>query len=141
LMRGSGSVHVRSELLEPATLSRGQFLKAGAGLVGGIALLGAPTDRGFAAKPSFEPKPIPGGFDSSFAPVPSNPLVHVLPPALGFEMSTITDLHGVVGAAEIRGTARGSDRSTYTFDTDMRFMRGRFLDVDGRLRDAAFVFV
>ena len=52
-----------------------------------------------------DPRPIPGGFDGNFDPVPADPSVHVLPPAVGFEMSTITDFDGVVGAAEIQGTA------------------------------------
>jgi hypothetical protein len=57
------------------------------------------------------PNPIPGGFDANFQPVPNDPLVHVLPPGIGFEMSTITDFNGGVGASEIRGTAHGSDGS------------------------------
>ena len=44
-------------------------------------------------------------------------------------------------AGETRGTARGSDGSTYTFDTDMRFMRGTYVGRDGRTRDGAFGFV
>jgi hypothetical protein len=55
-------------------------------------------------------------------------------------MSTITDFKGVVGAAEIRGTATGGD-VTYDFDADMRFMKGNYITVDGQLRSAAFVFV
>jgi hypothetical protein len=65
----------------------------------------------------------------------------VLPPAVGFEMSTITDFHGVVGAAEIQGTAKGSDGTTYTFDADMRFMQGLYVGMDGRLRRGSFGFV
>ena len=56
-------------------------------------------------------------------------------------LRTIANFNGVVGAAEIRGTAQGSDGSSYSFDTDMRFMHGRYLDTDGRLRDKAFVFI
>jgi hypothetical protein len=87
------------------------------------------------------PKPIPGGFDGSFNPVPINPFVHVLPPAVGFEMATITDFAGVIAAAEIQGTAVGSDGSSYTFDADMRLMRGTYVSTDGKVRDAAFRFV
>src|SRR5437764_12127119 len=67
-----------------------------------------------------DPKPIPGGLTADFMPVPSNPFVHVLPPFPPFEMSTIGDFNGTLGAADIQGTARGSDGTTYTFDTDMR---------------------
>jgi len=87
------------------------------------------------------PRPIPGGFDENFVPVPSDPFIHVLPPGIGFEMSTITDLNGVVGAAEIRGTAHGSDGTSYDFDADMRFMRGTYVGFDGRRHNAAFGFV
>jgi hypothetical protein len=79
--------------------------------------------------------------DGNFQPVPSNPFIHVLPPAVGFEMATITDFNGVVGAAEIQGTAVGSDGSSYAFDTDMRFMQGVFVDDGGRVRRATFGFV
>ena len=72
--------------------------------------------------------------------MPSNPFIHVLPPTVGFDMSTITDFAGVVAAAEIRGRL-GSDGSTYTFDADMRFMKGRYVATDGRQREASFGFV
>jgi hypothetical protein len=88
-----------------------------------------------------EPRPIPGGFDQNFNPVPSDPFIHVLPPAIGFEMSSITDFNGVVGGSETRGTAHGSDGTTYDFDTDMRFMRGVYIGLDGRLRQGAFGFI
>jgi hypothetical protein len=86
------------------------------------------------------PRPIPGGFSDAFVPVPADPFIHVLPPSVGFEMSTITDFNGVVGAAEIRGTAVGGG-VTYDFDVDMRFMKGRYIATDGRLREGAFAFV
>ncbi len=52
----------------------------------------------------------------------------------------ITDFKGVVGAAEIRGTATDGE-VTYDFDADMRFMKGRYITIDGRLHNAAFAFV
>ena len=45
----------------------------------------------------------------NFVPVASDPFIHVLPPFPPFEMSTISDFNGTIGAAEIQGTARGSD--------------------------------
>jgi hypothetical protein len=121
--------------------SRRQLFKVGTGVVGGVALGGFAVVAPAEAKPSFEPKPIPGGFDENFNMVPSGALFHVLPPAVGLEMSTITDFNGVVGGADIGGTASGSDGSKYSFDADMRFMRGRYIATDGRLRDGAFAFV
>jgi hypothetical protein len=121
--------------------SRGRFLRRGAAAVGGMASLSV-----LGAAPAFgrtngQPRPIPGGFDQNFNPVPSDPLVHVLPPAVGFEMSTISDFNGVVGAGEIQGTATGSDGSRYTFDTDMRFMQGAYVGLDGRVYNGAFGFI
>jgi hypothetical protein len=88
-----------------------------------------------------DPKPIPGGFSADFVPVPSDPFIHVLPPFPPFEMSTIGDFSGTIGASEIQGTARGSDGTTYTFDTDMRFMQGSYLDTAGKLQHGAFAFI
>jgi hypothetical protein len=105
------------------------------------ASLGLPALAAAAKPGTGEPNPIPGGFDESFTPVPSDPLIHVLPPAPGFEMSTITDFNGTVAGAEIRGTAVGSDDSQWDFDADMRFMEGTFVDTAKRLRHGAFAFV
>jgi hypothetical protein len=121
--------------------SRGQVLRRGAVAVGALSGVGL-----LDAAPAFawwgaQPKPIPGGFDQNFIPVPKDPFIHVLPPAVGFEMSTITDFRGVVAATEVQGKARGSDGSTYTFDADMRFMLGHYVGRDGRERWGTFGFV
>jgi hypothetical protein len=113
-------------------------LRRSAVVAGGIALFD-PTSA--FARSAGDPRPIPGGFDADFNLVPSDPFVHVLPPTLGFEMSTITDFNGVVGASEIRGTARGSDGTAYSFDTDMRFMQGMYVDTEGKLRKGSFGFI
>jgi len=121
--------------------SRAQVLRRGAVAVGTLSAVGL-LDAGPAlASWGAQPKPIPGGFDQSFTPVPTDPFIHVLPPAVGFEMSTITDFRGVVVATEVQGEARGSDGSTYTFDADMRFMRGHYIGRDGRKRWGTFGFV
>src|SRR5439155_25645350 len=123
-----------------AGVSRRQFLRRTAGVLGGVAaldLLGA--GPAFAA--GADPNPIPGGFNAQFVPVPSDPLIHVLPPAVGFEMSTITDFAGVLAAADIQGKARGSDGTTFSFDTDMRFMQGLYVGMDGRQHQGTFGFI
>jgi hypothetical protein len=121
-------------------LSRRRLL--GVGAAGGLALVGlADGAPALAHDRDASPKPIPGGFDENFKAVPSDPFIHVLPPAVGYDMSTITDFAGVVAAAEIQGTASGSDGTTYTFDADMRFMKGRYVATDGRMREASFGFV
>lgn len=138
--------NVRSE-----GLSRKQFLRhtaVGAAGLTGLSLLdwspalAAPESgererhRGVGA-----PKPIPGGFGTDLSLLPSDPFIHVLPPAVGLEMSTITDFNGVVAAAEVQGTAQGSDASSYWFDADMRFMSGAYIDDQGHRREHAFGFV
>ena len=140
-MDGPWSCRDRSEASPRGTWSRGQFLKAGAGVLGGLAVGGWVDTRPAMAAPSFEPRPIPGGFDATFTPVPADPLIHVLPPAVGFEMSTITDFNGSIAATEVQGNATGSDGSSFTFDTDMRFMSGEYVGGDGRHYNGTFGFI
>ena len=125
-------------------LSRRQVLVRGAATAGGFAGLGLLEPALALARGGHRnPSPIPGGLDESFAPVPSDPFIHVLAPGLGpqLEMATITDFKGVIGASEIRGTARGSDGSTWDFDTDMRFMQGTYVDRGGRVGKGSFGFI
>ena len=124
-------------------LSRRQVLVRGAAAAGGIAGLSLLEPAVALARGHGSPNPIPGGLDDTFTPVPSDPFIHVLSPGLGpqLEMATITDFKGVIGASEIRGTARGSDGSTWDFDTDMRFMQGTYVDRNGQVRKGSFGFV
>jgi hypothetical protein len=124
-----------------AGISRAQFLRRGAVTAGAVAGLGLFRAASASAAAPTDPNPIPGGFDENFNIVPSGAFIHVLPPAIGFEMATITDFRGVIAAAEIQGTAHGTDGSQYTFDTDMRFMRGSYVGMDGQLRTGSFGFV
>ena len=59
--------------------------------------------------------------------------------------SSITDFKGFVGVADVRGTgtARNPDGSVETllFDTDMRFMQGTYIGLDGAVHEATFGFV
>src|SRR5215470_2683565 len=124
-------------------LSRRQVLVRGAVAAGGLAGFSLLEPSLALARGHGTANPIPGGLDESFSPVPSNPFVHVLAPGLGprLEMATITDFKGVIGASEIRGTAHGTDGSTWDFDTDMRFMQGTYVDRSGRVRKGSFGFV
>jgi len=125
-----------------ARLTRATFVKRTAAVAGGMAAIGAlePVAALGAAKAG-DPRPIPGGFAPDLSPVPSDPFIHVLPPVMSFEMSTITDFDGVVAAAEIQGTAHDSQGGRYWFDCDMRFMKGRYVDLDGRGQQGVFGFV
>ena len=125
-----------------ARLTRATFVKRTAAVAGGMAAFGAlePMAALGAAKAG-DPRPIPGGFAPDLSPVPSDPFIHVLPPVMSFEMSTITDFDGVVAAAEIQGTARDNQGGSYWFDCDMRFMKGRYVDLNGRGQQGVFGFV
>ena len=122
-------------------LSRRQVLRRGAAAAGAMATMRLVDPSAVLGFENAGPRPIPGGFDQNFNPVPHDPFIHVLPPSVGFEMSTITDFRGTIAAAEIQGRARGSDGTRYTFDCDMRFMRGTYVALDGRVREGSFGFV
>jgi hypothetical protein len=131
-----GSFGTRDRWDRPS--SRAAFLRRTAVAVGGLSgvgLLDAATALGSSGA---DPVPIPGGFDSGFNPVAGDPFIHVLPPQVGYEMSTITNFAGLVAAADTQGTANGG---TYDFDCDMRFMQGLYRATDGRLRLGTFGFV
>src|SRR5262249_44951337 len=124
--------------------SRVQFLRRGAVAAVGVAGLGLLDSATAFGRAAGDPSPIPGGLKftaTGFDLVPSDPDLHLLLPGIGFEMSTITDFKGVVGGSEIRGTATGSDGSSWEFDTDMRFMQGTYVDTGGRVRTGSFGFV
>jgi hypothetical protein len=124
-----------------AGISRRQAIGRGAVALGGLAAGGLLDPGLVSALVGSGPRPIPGGFDQHLKPVPKDPFVHVLPPGIGFEMSTISDFKGIVAGSEIRGRARGSDGSQWDFDTDMRFFSGSYVALDGRLRRGAFGFI
>ena len=135
---GCASVFERAVL---APMTRRLALRRGAVAAGAVASLSLADAVPALADAGAQPKPIPGGFDQNFNIVPSNPFIHVMPPALGVDMSTITDFSGTIAAAEIQGTARGSDGTSYTFDADMRFMQGTYVGRDGIRRTGSFGFV
>ena len=123
-------------------LLRGHQFRRAAAVVGIVVFaLAASATSAFARGKPGDPKPIPGGFAADFSVVPSDPLIHVMPPFLPFEMSTIGDFSGAVGAADVQGTAHGSDATDYFFDADMRFMTGTYVDVDGNVRHGSFAFI
>ena len=63
----------------------------------------------------------------------------------GMDPSSITDFNGFVGVADVQGTgtATNPDGSQHPllFDTDMRFMDGQFVGVDGKVHQGVFGFV
>jgi len=109
------------------------------GAVAGSGLLWptiASADRGTVA-----PKPLTYGFQ----PAPGLPTFRFSNIAADSELSTITDFKGKVGCARVQGvgTATGPDRKTETllYDTDMRFMKGTYVGVDGDVHRGTFALV
>jgi hypothetical protein len=148
-----------------ATLSRRRFLT-------GAAAAGAVIAAGSALRPTaayahtlreqtrsasgLAPRPIPSGLTGDLFGDPNNHhLYHVLPPvppgADGqpgqyTECSTITDFHGLLGAANVNGHGTGTPTKSnpegrYDFNVDMRFMHGAYIGVDGRQHHGTFGFV
>ena len=119
---------------ERARLSRRNFLWTAAGTASASVL--------FAESNGAAPRPIPGGFQLT----PGGEVFHVLGPASGVENSTITDFNGALGATEVQGSGTGTNMSTgartsLNFDSDMRFMQGEYIGVDGRHHHGTFALV
>ena len=118
-------------------LSRRGFIAVGAGAAGALSLLPFFGRTTALAGGGAEPKPIPGGS----VPPPAGPRVWL--PQPGLEPSTITDFDGKVALADIYGSgeARQGDLSfPANFNADMRFMTGRYVDLDGVTREGSFGF-
>jgi hypothetical protein len=123
-------------------LSRRQLLQRGALAFGGVAGVGLVGPSKVFGSALAAPRPIPGGFTlPDFSIVPTGADLHLLSPSVGLEMSTITDFNGVIGGSETQGTAEGSDGTPYSFDCDMRFMRGVYIGLDGRVHNGSFGFI
>jgi hypothetical protein len=124
-------------------LSRRQFMLTAAGTTGAVLSSGLWMPGQALAWDGAAPKPIPGG--TQFLG-PGTELFHVFVPARGNDQSTIYDFDGFVGSATVDGTGTGTDTSTgatnpLTFDTDMRFMQGAYIGVDGKKRRGTFGFI
>jgi hypothetical protein len=131
-------------------MERRQFLQASAGATALVlgAGLGTPLPAFAAPSSSVAPNPIPGGIMlGPFVGYPNDTTIsHVYPPAFGQEVSTVTDFNGFVAAAEVDGTGTATDTSTGAtstlyFDTDMRFMQGTYIGVDGKTHQNTFGFI
>jgi hypothetical protein len=124
--------------------SRRQLLQRSAVALGGIAGLGLLDPSSVFGSATAAPRPIPGGLSlTTFEFVPSGADLHFFSPGIGFEMSTITDFNGVIGGSQTRGTAHDNTEKSnqYSFDCDMRFMRGVYVGLDGRVHNGSFGFI
>jgi hypothetical protein len=121
----------------------------GGAAAGGLVGLGAlrPGRTWAAAGSDPTPRPIPGGLGNGAYHVNLNShTIPVDPTSPIFEQSTITDFDGVIASHHVQGTGTGTDLTTgvsvpLAFDTDMRFMQGTYVAMDGRARYGTFGFV
>ncbi len=122
-------------------LSRRQFVGSAAGATGLALASGLWMPMLVeAGRRGAEPNPIPGGTDTPFG------LLHFFFPGHNNEPSTITDFRGAIGVADLEGTGVGFDTETgeaeeLVWGADVRFMRGKYIGVDGRTRRGAFGFI
>jgi hypothetical protein len=122
-------------------LSRRSFIGSAAGVAGAALGTGLFPVNALAARPSPNATPKPTAqtvtlngvtFQLSFFGKDVDP-------------SSIGDFNGFVGVADVQGTgtATNPDGSTETllFDTDMRFMSGVYVGVDGAVHKGTFGFI
>jgi hypothetical protein len=90
------------------------------------------------------PRPIPGGIEPQIPGAPR--ILHIYRPQHGYEPSTITDFMGSVGLAHLRGAGMRTDLESSVsqrlfYEADVRFMKGRYVDVNGRPQSGTFASV
>jgi hypothetical protein len=79
--------------------------------------------------------------DESFQPLGSGTeIFHFALPGTG-DPSTIGDFKGVVGIVDIEGFGNDAAGNALTFGTDMRFMKGSYIGVDGERHRGTFTFI
>jgi hypothetical protein len=115
-------------------LARGE--KPGSGIPNPIPHINHPPPPG---AHFFFPGPADGSVAPTTDPTPGQPLP-------GRDPSTIYDFNGFIGNADLILSGTGTDTTThasapYTFHTDMRFMKGVFIDITGQTRRGAFAFI
>ena len=126
---------------ERAMMSRRQFMMTAAGTTGAVLSSGLWMPGVAQAQGSrVDPKPIPGGFTAFGV------FIHHFPPGPVNEPSQITDLHGSIGLANLKGTGTGINRDTgaptpLLFAVDNRFMKGIYIGVDGKKHTGTFGFI
>ena len=128
---------------ERALMSRRQFMTTAAGTTG-VVLASGLWMPGRALADNAAPKPIPGDFQF-FGPGTTVFHVDSLSPG-PTENSTIFDFDGAIGAAIVDGTGTATNTDTGTtssllFDTDMRFMQGVYIGLDGEKHRGTFSLI
>lgn len=142
---GRGHAHFWERAMSRRNLMQTAGL-AGAALAGTRLLRTLPAGAADMASGA-DPRPIPGGLTVNghgyhvYTPGRSNPAD---PSSPLNEPSTITDFDGIVAITQTQGTGteyQGDTAVPMAWDSDMRFMAGRYRGMDGRIREAAFGFI
>jgi hypothetical protein len=122
-------------------LSRRSFMASAAGVAGAALGTGLFPVNALAARPSPNATPKPTAQTVTLNGVTFQ--LSFFGP--GVDPSSIGDFNGFVGVADVQGTgtATNPDGSTETllFDTDMRFMSGVYVGVDGAVHKGTFGFI
>jgi hypothetical protein len=132
-------------MTSPRPTTRRQLLAGAAGLAG-LAFTSTIRRAVADSEPANrDPVPVPGGGSGS---VPGRHVyINGTDPATGqpYEPSTIYDFRGVSGVSNVLssgiGTGPGGEPVRLYTNSDMRFMAGDYVGVDGRRRTGAFGFV
>jgi hypothetical protein len=120
-------------------LSRRAFIGSMAGAAGAAVSAGLLPVSALAQVPNLAPKPTPnsitiGGVTFHFT---------FFGPTI--DPSSITDFNGAVGVADVQGTGTATNpdgsAETLLFDTDVRFMSGLYVGMDGAVHKGTFGFV
>ena len=151
----------RDQSIQPQGLSRRHLLTTlgSAVTIFGLKPLGHTNDSdSLSSSEAFggcspAPSPIPGGFNArkAFGPRFPNEFFHLFLPGPGSEPSTIFNFQGKVAILNIHGTGTRTELNPDTgvpvnttpnlpFATDVRFMQGTYVGVDGREQQGTFAF-
>lgn len=138
-LQGLGAVGAATAVTAGGMATAGQAAAAPARLLPAVPL---PKPIGFKI-PSGFPEPL--AQEIAFAlPGPlgaTTPVIGLEAMGLDIEPSTIGDFDGFTAFAVVAGEARASDGNLYPFEFDVRAMKGRYIDEDGRERRAEFAFM
>jgi len=121
-------------------VSREGLIRTTAGVGGAIlgANLQLPSlaEAAGSISPASMPRPIPKGG------IPGAEVFRVNLFGPGKEVSTITDFNGYTGVTDVQNKATNmSTNERLLVDTDMRFMAGTYIGMDGRVHQGTFGFV
>ncbi len=127
-------------------LSRRHFLKASGGTAGLVLGSGIWMPLLARAGDDHKPRPIPGTTDLGplgkrhfFFPT-TNPFSTVTVESGKGDPSLITDFRGAIGVADLEGTGTGNG-ADLVWACDLRFMKGRFVGLDGDEHKGTFAFI